>query len=167
MCSLCSCRRISSAPISRSTSCLIALKLRFRRPTHRPAVRAAPGKRSGPSTSRATRPTSSSSEKLIPNISLRSHVFADRLFDFLRLHVDGVRLVHRGLRLYRRNRLGRGRVRVGRFFVVVHGFLETLDRLADVSAEVFQFLGAEYQYHDNQNDDPVFPVKNAHAAAPL
>ncbi|MNY62942.1 hypothetical protein D3C86_1998350 [compost metagenome] len=78
-----------------------------------------------------------------------------------------MRLVYRGLRLDRWHRLGRGRSRIGRLFVVVHGFLEALDRLADVGAEVFQFLGAEYQYDNNQDDDPVFPVKNAHVAAPL
>ncbi|MNP55071.1 hypothetical protein D3C76_1496820 [compost metagenome] len=72
MCSLCSWRRISSAPISRSTSVLMALKLRLRRPIHRPAVRAAPGSRSGPSTSSAIRPISSSSPKLIPNMGHQS-----------------------------------------------------------------------------------------------
>ena len=49
MCSLCSWRRMSSAPISRSTSILMLLKLRLSRPIHKPAVRAAPGRRSGPS----------------------------------------------------------------------------------------------------------------------
>ncbi|EPN58831.1 hypothetical protein A244_09785, partial [Pseudomonas syringae pv. actinidiae ICMP 18807] len=37
---------------------------------------------------------SSSSEKLIPNMGLNL-VFADRLVDFVRLRVDGVRLVQR------------------------------------------------------------------------
>ncbi|MOA63266.1 hypothetical protein D3C78_1889380 [compost metagenome] len=80
-----------------------------------------------------------------------------------------MRLIHGlgGLWLNRWNRLGRGRCRIGRFLVIVHGFAKALDRLADVSAEVFQLLGAEHQYDNNQNDDPVFPVKNAHVAAPL
>src|SRR5450830_78373 len=169
ICSLCSWRRISSAPISRSTSCLMALKLRFRRPIQRPAVRAAPGRRSGPSTSRATRPTRSSSEKLIPNISQCSRVFADRLFDFFSLHVEGSTLgdrlaCRRVARWAGWRRVSGG---VGRLFVVVHGLAKALDRLAHVGAEVFQFLGAKYQNDHHQNDDPVFPVKNAHAAIPL
>src|SRR5690606_35672904 len=51
-----------------------------------------------------------------------------------------------------------------RLFVVIHGFAKALDRFANVAAQTFEFLGAEYQYHDNQDDDPVFPVKNTHEA---
>src|SRR5690606_3487502 len=88
MFSLCSCRRISSAPISRSTSVLMDRKLRLMRPIHSPAVRAAPGRRSGPRTIRATSPTRSSSLKPISNMARPGSVFLDRVFDLAGLTVD-------------------------------------------------------------------------------
>ena len=69
---------------------------------------------------------------------------AGRLFDFLRLHVNGVRLVQRrsGVGLRRSSGLCRRNHRLGRLFVVVHGFAKALDRFADVGAQVLEFLGA-------------------------
>eukprot|EP01133_Synstelium_polycarpum_P006032 gene6033-6994_t len=115
-----------------------------------PAVRAAPGSRSGPNTSRATRATSNSSEKLIPNMR-HDLFFADGLFESWCCGVEGLRLIQRlDWRLS------------ASFFFITHGFAKPLDRLTDIGTQGLEFLGAENQYDHHQNDDPVFPVKNAH-----
>src|SRR5690606_30785859 len=120
----------------------------------------APGRRSGPNTTSATRPTSSSSEKPISNMG-RGSVLACRLFDLLRLGVEGLRLVQ--LLAGRRG----GLLRLGRLVVVaVHGLAEALDGFAQVGAQVLEAFGAEYQNHHDQDDDPVFPIENAHAISP-
>src|SRR5690606_14016196 len=147
---LCSCRRISSAPISRSTSFLMLLKLRLSRPIHRPALRAASGKRSGPSTIKATRATSSSSLKPTSNmiehygrVRDASSVFLDRVFDLARFAFDGLPL----LLFYRGRRL---------VIVGANRLAKALDRIAKIGTQALEALGAE-QHDDDEQDDEQLP----------
>src|SRR5690606_4555381 len=78
-----------------------------------------------------------------------------RLLDALGLGVDGLLL--RGLCGLRLLRLLGGAV------LGIHGLAEALDGLAQIGTQVFQALGAEYQDDYDQDNQPVFPVENAHA----
>src|SRR5271167_4779906 len=43
-----------------------------------------------------------------------------------------------------------------------HAVLETAHGAAQIRADVAQFLGAEYQHYDDQNDQPVPDAERAH-----
>src|SRR5205085_1240165 len=54
-------------------------------------------------------------------------------------------------------------VDLGRRLVVAHALLETLDRLAEIAADVAQPLRAEDHQHDHQDDDQ-FPPADTHVS---
>ena len=71
-------------------------------------------------------------------------VFFRRFFELVRLNGDGLSLVFFDERL----------------FIVIHGFSEALDRVAEVGAQALEALGAEQHHHDHQNDQEL-PDANA------
>src|SRR6185295_1250804 len=121
-------------PISRSISVFNALNVRDMRPTQRPSVRNAPGRRSGPRTSSAITPTTTSSGKLISNIRvLFARVSVTRCAFYLAFdHAFA-------------------RCRCVLFFL--DGGSESFDRAAEICAERLQPFGAEQQHHDAEDDE--------------
>src|SRR5262249_48183530 len=123
--SLCSCRRISSMPISRSISVRIVVNVRLARPIQSPNVRSAFGMRSGPRTNSAITQIRASSEKLISNIRVV----------FVRVDLSGLQFA------FDHTFLAGGR----RLFFFLHRGTESLDGGAEIRAERLQALRSEQQ----------------------
>src|SRR6185436_17866634 len=126
------------------------------RPKSTPSVRATRGRRSGPITTRATMPITRSSEKPMSNMhwarerGRRAGGARSGLLAVLHLGVDG------GAGLGRDLARGLG-------LVALHAVLESLHGAAEVGAHVAQFLGAEDEQHDDQDDQPVPDAERTHA----
>src|SRR6185369_6437381 len=76
---------------------------------------------------------------------------------FLGFHVDVALVGHLG---WRRSWLRRLLV------VILHAILEALDGFAQVGTDIAQFLGAEYQHDDYQDDQPVPNAHRTHYKTP-
>src|SRR5471030_3179369 len=126
-------------------------------------MRATFGNFSGPMTMSATTPITASLVR--PRSIIRYQPWPDgtrscggvpipsQLAFLFRVDVDGAVVDHLRRRGGRRCRSGGGRRRL--VIVTAHAILEALDGLADVGTHVADFLGAEHQHDDDQQDQPV------------
>src|SRR5689334_21113657 len=58
------------------------------------------------------------------------------------------------------------RLRVGRCVRVLHAFFKALYGAAQIAADVAQFLRAEHQSNDQQNDQPMPDTQRTHENSP-